>query len=74
MLPVNSAWRFGAGAQKQVDKGAFWGVAAEYAYGGGLDVDMRSQLPVAAGGRGDLVGAYNQAGSFFLAAYYNWKF
>ena len=74
VLPVNSAWRFGAGAQKQVDKGAFWGIAGEYAYGGGLNVDVKSQLPVAAGGRGDLVGAYNQAGSFFLSAYYNWKF
>lgn len=74
MLPVNSAWRFGAGAQKQVDRGAFWGFALEYAYGGGLDVEQRAQLPVAAGGRGDLVGAYNQAGSWFGGAYYNWKF
>jgi len=74
VMPVNSAWRFGAGAQKQVDRNAFWGFAGEYAYGGGLNVDQRSQLPVALGGRGDLVGSFNQAGTWFGAAYYNWKF
>jgi hypothetical protein len=30
--------------------------------------------PVALRGRGDVVGSFNQAGSIFLAAYYNWKF
>ncbi|MBK9115758.1 MAG: outer membrane protein transport protein [Betaproteobacteria bacterium] len=74
LLPANNAWRFGAGAQQQLERNRFWGFAAEYAYGGGLDVNLKSDLPVAAGGRGDLVGAYNQAGSVFLAAYYNWKF
>lgn len=73
LLPANSAWRFGAGAQQQVDKNAFWGFAAEYAYGGTLDVNVRAR-PVALGGRGDVVGSFNQAGSIFLSAYYNWKF
>jgi long-chain fatty acid transport protein len=73
LIPANSAWRFGAGAQQQLDKQAFWGFAAEYAYGGNLDVATYGR-PVALGGRGDVVGSFNQAGSIFLAAYYNWKF
>jgi long-chain fatty acid transport protein len=73
VMPVNSAWRFGAGAQQQLDKQAFWGFAAEYVYGGNLDVATYGK-PVALGGRGDVVGSFNQTGSVFLAAYYNWKF
>jgi len=73
LMPTNSAWRFGAGAQQQLDKNAFWGFAAECAYGGNLDVAIYGR-PVALGGRGDVIGSFNQAGSIFLAAYYNWKF
>jgi long-chain fatty acid transport protein len=73
LMPVNAAWRFGAGAQQQLGKGEFWGFAAEYAYGGNLDVATYGK-PVALGGRGDVVGTYSQAGSIFLSAYYNWKF
>jgi hypothetical protein len=50
------------------------GVAAEYAYGGTLDVNQLSELPVALGGRGDLVGSYENAGVFFMSANFNWKF
>jgi len=73
LMPTNSAWRFGAGAQQQLDRKSFWGFAAEYAYGGTLDTDLRGK-PVALGGRGDVVGSFNQAGSIFFGAYYNWKF
>ncbi len=73
LMPTNSAWRFGAGAQQQLDKKTFWGFAGEYAYGGTLDTDLRGK-PVALGGRGDVVGSFNQAGSIFFGAYYNWKF
>ena len=73
LMPANSAWRFGAGAQQQLDRKTFWGFAAEYAYGGNLGVATYGK-PVALGGRGDVVGSYNQTGSIFLAAYYNWKF
>ena len=73
LLPANAVWRFGAGAQQQLGKNEFWGFAAEYAYGGTLDVNNHAK-PVALGGRGDLVGSYPHAGSIFLAAYYNWKF
>lgn len=74
LLPANSAWRFGAGAQQQLSKTAYWGFAAEYVYGGTLDTNLRSELPVALGGRGNVVGSYNNTGVIFLAAYYNWKF
>jgi long-chain fatty acid transport protein len=73
LLPANAAWRFGFGAQQQLSRTQFWGFGAEYAYGGTLDVNMHGN-PVALGGRGDLVGSYNHAGSIFLAGYYNWKF
>ena len=74
MLPVNDVWRFGAGFQNQVSKTFSWGVAADYAYGGTLDVNKQSLLPVALGGRGDLVGSYPDTGMFFLAANFTWKF
>ena len=74
MLPANSAWRFGIGAQKQESKTFSWGLAAEYVYGGNLDVNKRSDAPVALGGRGDLIGSYENAGLLFLTANLNWKF
>ncbi|WP_291992990.1 outer membrane protein transport protein [Candidatus Accumulibacter sp. ACC003] len=74
LLPVGSAWRFGVGGEQTLSKSASWGVAAEYLYGGTLDTDLRSTLPVVAGGRGDLVGSYKNIGTIFVAAYYNWKF
>jgi len=74
MLPVNDAWRFGAGAEQRLSKNNFWGFAGEYVYGGTLDTNLQSRLPVAAGGRGNLVGSYNNGGVLYLGAYYNWKF
>jgi long-chain fatty acid transport protein len=73
-LPANSAWRFGVGAQKAEGRTFSWGVSAEYAYGGTLDVDSPSKVPVSLGGRGDLVGSFNNTGILFLAANFNWKF
>jgi long-chain fatty acid transport protein len=73
LLPVNSAWRFGVGSQYQLSKTSFWGVAAEYLYGGTLDTKLHSK-PVALGGRGDLVGSYDDTGTLFLAGYFNWTF
>lgn len=74
LLPVGSAWRFGIGGEQKLSKTASWGIAGEYLYGGTLDTDLRSTLPVVAGGRGDLVGSYKNIGTIFVAAYYNWKF
>ena len=72
MLPVNSAWRFGLGVQNQVSKAFSWGIAAEYMYGGSLDVNEQSSATVALGGRGDLVGSYHP-GIPFLAAQLEWR-
>ncbi|MFZ0241123.1 MAG: outer membrane protein transport protein [Desulfobacterales bacterium] len=74
LLPVNSAWRFGVGAEHQTSETFLWGFAAEYLYGGTLDTEKRGALPVAAGGRGNLVGSYHNIGTVYLALYGNWKF
>jgi long-chain fatty acid transport protein len=74
MIPANSQWRFGVGAQKEESKTFNWGWSFEYVYGGDLDVNRRGDLPVAAGGRGDLIGTYNNAAVIFFAANFNWKF
>jgi long-chain fatty acid transport protein len=74
LLPSNAAWRFGVGAEHRVSKTFFWGVAVEYLYGGTLDTNITSTVPVALGGRGDLVGSYNTTGVLFFAAYLNWTF
>jgi long-chain fatty acid transport protein len=73
-LPANWAWRFGAGAQNQVSKTFAWGLAAEYAYGGTLDVNKHGNAPIVLGGRGDLVGSFDNTGILFLAANVMWKF
>lgn len=74
MLPANATWRFGIGAQKEESKTFNWGLAAEYAYGGTLDVNRHSLVPPVLGGRGDLVGSYERTGIVFLGANFNWKF
>ena len=62
------------GLQKPESKGFTWGVAAEYLYGGTLNVNKQSAAPVAIGGRGDLSGSYNNTGVFFISGYGSWKF
>ena len=74
LLPTNAAWRFGVGGEHRARKDFYWGVAAEYLYGGTLDVNLQSAAPVSAGGRGNVVGSYNNTGILFLGAYGNWKF
>jgi hypothetical protein len=41
---------------------------------GPLDTNLQSNAPVALGGRGDLVGSFNDIWTLFLAVYFNWKF
>ena len=74
LMPVNSAWRFGIGAEQRASKTFYWGMAAEYLYGGTLNTNLQSTLPVAAGGRGNLVGSFNSTATLFVAAYFNWQF
>jgi long-chain fatty acid transport protein len=61
-------------AQKQETKAFSWGLAAEYLYSGSLDVDKRSDTPVALGGRGNLIGSYDNVRIYFLNANFSWKF
>ncbi|MBK7676054.1 MAG: outer membrane protein transport protein [Candidatus Accumulibacter sp.] len=74
MLPTNQGWRFGIGGQNQVDKTFGWGLAAEYIYGGTGDVNKQALLPVDTGGRGNLVGSYDNIGILYMSANFNWKF
>lgn len=71
---MNSAWRFGLGAQRQTRQNFFWGVAAEYIYGGDLDVNVQSNILVATGGRGDVAGSYEDAATVIVGFYGNWRF
>jgi len=74
LLPVGWQWRFGTGVQQQVSKTFFWGIAGEYMYGGTLDTNLQSTRTVALGGRGNLVGSYDELSTFFLGLYGNWTF
>ncbi len=74
LLPIGKAWRFGVGGEQQLSRTAYWGIAAEYQYGGTLDTNLQSTAPVALGGRGNLEGSYDNTGIIFLAGYYNWQF
>ena len=74
LLPANLAWRFGAGLENQLTQTFKWGFAAEYMYGGTLDTNLQSTLPVAVGQRGDLVGSYDNIGTLFFSVYLNWTF
>ena len=60
----------GAGAQEQLGISSS---AADYIYGGTLDTNLQSQVPVALGGRGNLVGSFNNTATIFLGAYFNWQ-
>ena len=73
-LPANAAWRFGIGAQKEESKTFNWGLSFEYLYGGNLHSNVVGSAPVALGGRGDVVGSFNDVRFLFLAANCNWKF
>jgi long-chain fatty acid transport protein len=73
-LPANAAWRFGIGAQKEESKTFNWGLSFEYLYGGSLHSNIAGSVPVALGGRGDVVGSFNNVAFYFLAANGSWKF
>jgi long-chain fatty acid transport protein len=72
LFPVNSAWRFGVGGERQASESFKWGFTTALLYGGNMDVDKRSPLPPALGGRGDLVGSYDQSLAVVLTVYGNW--
>lgn len=73
-LPTNEGWRFGIGGQNQVDPHFSWGVAATYIHGGTGTVNQQALLPVVAGGRGNVVGSFDDIGILYMSANFNWKF
>ena len=72
-LPANSAWRFGFGVENDARTGFAWAVSVVYVYGGTLDVNRSNAVPVAAGGRGNLVGSFDGVGMYFVAATFSWR-
>ena len=52
--------------------GGTWGFTTALLYGGNIHVDKRSTLPPVLGGRGNLVGSYDQTLSVVLTVYGNW--
>ena len=73
-LPANAAWRFGVGGQKEESKTFNWGWSVEYLYAGSMHSNVSGNAPVALGGRGNVVGSFNNVGIVFLAANFGWKF
>lgn len=74
LLPADSAWRFGVGAENQISKTFLWGIAGEYMYSGTLDTNLQAERAVVVGSRGDLVGSYEDIGTLFFSVYFNWTF
>jgi long-chain fatty acid transport protein len=74
LFPVNAALRLGVGGEKQVSEAFHWGVTGQLILGGTLDVNGRSTLPPALGGRGNLVGAYEDSMALAFTVYGNWTF
>ena len=72
-LPANAAWRFGIGGQNEESKSFNWGWSLEYLYGGNSHVNATGSVPVALGGRGNVVGSFNDVRFIFLALNFNWK-
>ncbi len=73
-LDFKDTWHVALGAQRQTSENFFWGMAAEYIYGGDLDVDVQSNVPVATGGRGDVAGSYEDAATVVVGFYGSWRF
>lgn len=72
-LPANAAWRFGVGGQK-IESSAFnWGWSLSYINAGTLRSNATGSVPVALGGRGDVVGAFEDVRIIFLAVNFNWR-
>ena len=64
----------GSAARRKCRRRSTGDGACEYLYGGSLHSNIVGSAPVALGGRGDVVGSFNDVGFLFLAANFNWKF
>jgi long-chain fatty acid transport protein len=72
-LPANAAWRFAIGGQKEESSAFGWGWSLSYATQGTLRSNASGSVPVALGGRGDVVGSFEDVRIVFLAVNFNWR-
>jgi long-chain fatty acid transport protein len=72
-LPANAAWRFGIGGQKEESNAFNWGWSLSYLTGGTLRSNASGSVPVALGGRGNVVGSFEDVRVIFLALNFNWR-
>lgn len=49
-------------------------MAATCIHGGTGTVNQQALLPVVAGGRGNVVGSFDDIGILYMSANFNWKF
>lgn len=73
-LPANAAWRFGIGGQSNAAQRFDWGWSLAYLWGGDLGTNLRANVPVALGGRGNVVGEFEDTAYFVGAVTLNWRF
>jgi long-chain fatty acid transport protein len=72
-LPANAVWRFGIGGQKEESSAFNWGWSLSYTTQGTLRSNVSGSVPVALGGRGDVVGSFDDVRIIFLALNVNWR-
>jgi len=61
------------GSQKQESSDFSWGWSVSYVAQGTLRSNASGNVPVVLGGRGDVVGSFDDARIIFLALNFNWK-
>jgi long-chain fatty acid transport protein len=70
-LPANAVWRFAVGGQKNASGTLGWGWSLAYTTQGTLRSAASGSVPVALGGRGDVVGSFDNVRIVFLAVNVN---
>jgi len=73
-LPMGQAWRFGLGTQYQISESVNIGAACTFMWAGNMSVNQQSLLPVAAGGRGNISGSFEDSWFTFANINLTWKF
>lgn len=72
-LPTNATWRFAIGGQTEQPNGFGWGWSLSYGAVGTLRSNATGSVPVALGGRGNVVGRFDDVRYLFLAVNLRWK-
>lgn len=72
-LPADAAWGFAIGGKKEQSSAPGWGWNLSYTTQGTPPSNAGGSVPVALGGRGDLVGTFDDVRILFLALNFKWK-